>query len=180
MRISDWSSDVCSSDLLVHTLGHEQVTIVAHSLGGNFATRYPGLYPEKVVKFVNIEGLGPPPQIRRELEEKSVGERLRQWIGDKRKASGRSPRKYATRRDAYQRMKEENSFLTDEQARHLTIHGASRNEDGTWSWKFDNYLNVWPVTDTPTDQMIELWRAITRPMLLLWGDRKSTRLNSPH
>src|SRR3546814_21144093 len=86
MRISDWSSDVCSSDLLVHTLGHEQVTIVAHSLGGNIATRYTGLYPEKVVKFVNIEGLGPPPQIRRELEEKSVGERLRQWIGDQRKA----------------------------------------------------------------------------------------------
>ena len=24
-------------------------------------------------------------------------------------------------------------------------------------------------TDTPTDQMIELWRAITCPMLLLWG-----------
>src|SRR3546814_952294 len=70
-------------------------------------------------------------------------------------------------------MKEDNAFLTEEQARHLTIHGASRNEDGTWSWKFDNYLNVWPVTDTPTDQMIELWRAITCPMLLLWGKDRS-------
>ena len=53
---------------LVHTLGYEKVTIIAHSLGGNIATRYTGLYPEKVEKLVNIEGLGPPPQIRREME----------------------------------------------------------------------------------------------------------------
>ncbi|HUD29564.1 MAG TPA: alpha/beta hydrolase [Novosphingobium sp.] len=154
---------------LVHTLGQEQVTIIAHSLGGNITTRFAGLYPEKVAKFVNIEGLGPPPAMRREQEAKGAGERLHQWIEDKRKASGRSVRKYATLRDAYQRMKEENGFLTDEQARHLTIHGASRNEDGTWSWKFDNYLNVWTASDLPTDQIIALWEAITCPMLLLWG-----------
>jgi pimeloyl-ACP methyl ester carboxylesterase len=46
---------------LVHTLGHDQVTIVSHSLGGNIATRFTGLYPEKVRKLVNIEGLGPSP-----------------------------------------------------------------------------------------------------------------------
>jgi pimeloyl-ACP methyl ester carboxylesterase len=66
-------------------------------------------------------------------------------------------------------MKEENGFLSDEQARHLTIHGASRNEDGTWSWKFDNYLNVWAPTDIAFAQQIELWDAITCPVLLLYG-----------
>ncbi|MGH6743983.1 MULTISPECIES: alpha/beta fold hydrolase [unclassified Novosphingobium] len=154
---------------LVHTLGHEKVTIVAHSLGGNIATRFTGLFPEKVAKFVNIEGLGPPPQIRRQMEERGPGERLKQWIEDKRRAAGRLPRKYATRKDAYQRMKEENTFLTEEQARHLTIHGASRNEDGTWSWKFDNYVNVWSVSDLPTSDIVALWQAITCPMLMLWG-----------
>lgn len=162
---------------LVHTLGQEQVTIIAHSLGGNITTRFAGLYPERVAKFVNIEGLGPPVAMRREAEEKGAGERLRQWIEDKRKASGRTVRKYATLRDAYQRMKEENTFLTDEQARHLTIHGASRNEDGTWTWKFDNYLNVWSATDLPTDQIVALWEAITCPMLLLWG--KNSFASSP-
>ncbi|WP_232493826.1 alpha/beta fold hydrolase [Novosphingobium kaempferiae] len=162
---------------LVHTLGHDKVTIVAHSLGGNIATRFTGLFPEKVAKFVNIEGLGPPPAMRREQEAKGAGERLRQWIEDKRKASGRTVRKYASLRDAYQRMKEENGFLTDEQARHLTIHGATRNEDGTWSWKFDNYLNVWSTSDLPTDQIIRLWEAITCPLLLLWG--KDSFASSP-
>jgi pimeloyl-ACP methyl ester carboxylesterase len=162
---------------LVHTLGYEKVTIIAHSLGGNVATRFTGLYPDKVDKLVNIEGLGPPPHIRKQMEERGIGERLRQWIEDKRKASGRTPRRYATLRDAYQRMKEENAFLTEEQARHLTVHGASRNEDGTWSWKFDNYVNIWSVSDTPTDQIIDLWKAITCPMLLLWG--KNSFASSP-
>ncbi|MYL96973.1 alpha/beta fold hydrolase [Novosphingobium sp. FGD1] len=154
---------------LVHTLGREKVTIIAHSLGGNIATRFTGLYPDRVAKFVNIEGLGPAPAMRRAQETRDAGERLRQWIEDKRQASGRTVRKYANLRDAYQRMKRENAFLTDEQARHLTVHGASRNEDGTWSWKFDNYLNVWSASDLPTDQVVALWEAITCPMLLLWG-----------
>lgn len=154
---------------LVHTLGYDQVTIIAHSLGGNIATRFTGLYPDKVRKLLNIEGLGPPPKVREEIEAKGMANRLRDWIEDKRKASGRLPRRYPTLKDAFMRMKEENSFLTDEQARHLTIHGAHRNEDGTWSWKFDNYLNVWPVSDIRYEEQEKLWQAITCPMLLLYG-----------
>ena len=155
---------------LVHTLGHDQVTIVAHSLGGNVATRFTGLYPEKVRKFVNIEGLGPSPKTRAEREAAGYANRFRGWIEKRRAAAGRIPRRYPTIEAAYARMKEENAFLTDEQARHLTIHGASRNEDGTWSWKFDPYLNVWPFEDTPQELTEELWRAITCPMLLLYGE----------
>ena len=162
---------------LVHTLGHDQVTIVAHSLGGNISSRFNGLYPEKVRKFVNIEGLGPSPKVRAEREAAGYSNRFRDWIENRRKASGRAPRRYPTLEAAYARMKEENSFLTDEQARHLTIHGASRNEDGTWSWKFDPYLNVWPFEDVRDDRTHELWAAITCPMLLLYG--KDSWASSP-
>lgn len=154
---------------LIHTLGRDQVTIVAHSLGGNIATRFTGLYPEKVSKLVNLEGLGPSPKVRDENAAKGKAERLREWIAAKRKAAGRTPRRYDTLKDAYARMKEENSFLSEEQARHLTIHGASRNEDGTWSWKFDNYLNVWSPTDMSYEDQEKLWAAITCPVLLLYG-----------
>ncbi|MGF7153017.1 alpha/beta fold hydrolase [Novosphingobium gossypii] len=162
---------------LVHTLGYDRVTVVAHSLGGNIATRFTGLYPDKVDRLVNIEGLGPPPGLRRQGEERPVAGRLREWIEQKRAASSRTVRKYATLRDAYERMKAENDFLTVEQARHLTVHGASRNEDGTWSWKFDNYLNLWNASDLPTDHVVALWQAITCPMLLLWG--KDSFASSP-
>ena len=154
---------------LIHTLGHDQVTIVAHSLGGNISSRFTGLYPEKVRKFVNIEGLGPSPALRAEREAEGYANRFREWIENRRKAAGRVPRKYPSIEAAYARMKEENAFLTDEQARHLTIHGASRNEDGTFSWKFDPYLNNWPFEDVPQERTDELWRAITCPMLLLYG-----------
>lgn len=154
---------------LVHTLGHEQVTIIAHSLGGNVASRFIGLYPEKVRRFVNIEGLGPSPKTRAEREAAGYANRFREWIDKRRAAAGRIPRRYPSIEAAYARMKEENSFLTDEQARHLTIHGASRNEDGTWSWKFDPYLNVWPFEDVPESRTEELWSAISCPMLLLYG-----------
>lgn len=154
---------------LVHTLGHDEVTIVAHSLGGNIATRYTGLYPERVRRLVNIEGLGPSPTTRAQREAAGYANRFRKWIEARRAASGRIPRRYPTIEAAYARMKEENTFLTDEQARHLTIHGASRNEDGTWSWKFDPYLNVWPFEDVPEDRTAELWGAISCPVLLLYG-----------
>lgn len=154
---------------LVHTLGFEEVTIVAHSLGGNIASRFTGLYPEMVRRFVNIEGLGPSPKVREAREALGYANRFREWIDKRRAASGRIPRRYPTIEAAFARMKEENGFLTDEQARHLTIHGASRNEDGTWSWKFDPYLNVWPFEDVPEFRTEELWAAITCPMLLLYG-----------
>ncbi len=154
---------------LVHTLGQDQVTIIAHSLGGNIATRFCGIYPEKVRKLLNIEGLGPSPQVRAEIEAAGTAQRLREWIAGKRKAAGRLPRRYDSLEAAFARMKEENGFLSNEQARHLTVHGAIRNEDGTYSWKFDNYLNVWPVGDIPYSEQEKLWQAITCPMLLLYG-----------
>lgn len=154
---------------LIHTLGYREVTIVAHSLGGNIATRFTGLYPEKVRKIANIEGLGPSPEILSTREKEGYAVRLREWIDSKRGAAGRMPKRYPTLKAAYQRMKEENPYLTDEQARHLTINGVARNEDGTWSWKFDNYLNIWPVDRTPQRDIEALWSAITCPMLLFYG-----------
>jgi len=168
-----YSMDAYVYDLaqFVHTLGHDEVTIIAHSLGGNIATRFTGLYPEKVRRLVNIEGLGPAPQDRLANESRPMADRMREWITVKRKAAGRLPRRYPSLEAALERMKEENGFLSDDQARHLTIHGASRNEDGTWSWKFDNYLHVGTPTDIPTPGLIELWQAITCPVLLFYGTR---------
>ena len=154
---------------LVHQLDAGPVTIVAHSLGGNVATRYTGLFPENVRKLVSIEGLGPSPKLLAERGATPFADRWRKWIADKRSAAGRLPKRYATLEDALERMKAENSYLTDDQARHLTIHGVNRNEDGSWSWKFDNHLNVWPFSDIPQAEIEELWRAITCPTLLLYG-----------
>lgn len=154
---------------LVHQLGHDQVSIIAHSMGGNVCTRFAGLYPEKVRKFVNIEGLGPSPEQLAQREAIPFAERWRTWIAEKRQAAGRLPKRYAGIDDALARMKAENSYLSDEQARHLTIHGVNRNEDGSYSWKFDNHLNVWGFLDAPQDELEKLWANVSCPTLLLYG-----------
>ena len=176
---SSWSPDgnyemsafVYDIAQLVHQLNLAPVSIIAHSMGGNIATRYAGLYPENVKKLVNIEGLGLSPAMQAERNALGIQKRFRQWIEDKRNAAGRTPKRYPTIEAAYERMKGENAYLTDEQARHLTVHGISRNEDGTWSWKFDNYLNIWAMFDMPREDLLALWHAITCPVLMLYGEK---------
>lgn len=155
----------------VHQLGVAKVAIVAHSLGGNIALRYTGLYPEMVDKIVAIEGLGPSPKMIADREAVPVQARWREWIADRRAGAGRMPRRYPGIADAFARMKEENTYLTDAQAQHLTVHGISRNEDGTYSWKFDNYIRSWPPVDLPHEDVEQLWSAITCPTLLCYGEK---------
>ncbi len=71
--------------------------------------------------------------------------------------------------DALRRMQEENPHLSAEQARHLTQHGVNQNEDGTYSWKFDNYVRVWPPYDMTREEIAALWSRITCPTLLVYG-----------
>jgi len=156
---------------LIHQLKLAPVTIVSHSLGGNICLRYTGLYPGNVRKLVAIEGLGPSPNMIAEREKTPWQDRFRRMIEDKRALSGRQPKRYESLDQAYARMKEENSFLSEEQARHLTINGIARNEDGTYSWKFDNYLRVWNSVDITLEQIHELWASITCPTLLLYGEK---------
>jgi pimeloyl-ACP methyl ester carboxylesterase len=156
---------------LVHQLKLAPVTIVAHSMGGNIALRYAGLYPELVKKLVAIEGLGPSPKMLAERQKIDFATRERQWIEAKRAAAARQPKRYATLEDAFARMHQENNFLSEEQARHLTIHGTHRNEDGSYSWKFDNYLHLPWAHDTNPDLVAELWGRITCPTLLMYGEK---------
>ena len=90
-------------------------------------------------------------------------------IDEQRGLSGRLPRRYATVEDAWKRMQEENKHLSPEQARHLTQHGVNQNEDGTYSWKFDNYVRSWPPYDMTYAEVEELWARISCPTLLVYG-----------
>jgi pimeloyl-ACP methyl ester carboxylesterase len=132
--------------------------------------RYAGVYPETVAKLVAIEGLGPSPE---RLQERgiptSTAERLRHWIEERRTLSSRMHRRYASIEEAYARMQKENRHLTPEQARYLTVHGASQNEDGTYSWKFDNYVRSWSPVDITPDELHGLWGNISCPTLLVNG-----------
>ena len=154
---------------LVHQQRLAPVTIVAHSLGGNIALRYAGIYPATVARLVAIEGLGPSARALAERPPRTIAERMDEWIREQRVLAGRVPRRYASIEDAFHRMQEENPHLSAEQARHLTVHGANQNEDGTYSWKFDNYVRAWPPYDMRGRDITALWSRIACPTLLLYG-----------
>jgi len=167
----DYSMSAYVYDLaqLIHQQRLAPVRIIAHSLGGNIALRFTGVYPEAVSKLVAIEGMGPSPAMLKERTTRTVAERMRAWVDEKRALAGRTPRRYASIEEALARMQAENRHLTPEQARYLTVHGISQNEDGTYSWKFDNYVRSWSPVDVTTEDMHELWGNITCPTLLVYG-----------
>lgn len=142
------------------------ITIIGHSLGGSIACQYSGVYPERVQRLVAIEGLGPPP---RHVRRGPAYERMREWIAQMRSYAGRQARRYASLDEAVQRMQEANKRLTAEQAYHLTLHGTYRNEDGTYTWKFDNYVRSQSPYEFNIEEARSIWQRITCPTLLLRG-----------
>jgi pimeloyl-ACP methyl ester carboxylesterase len=153
-------------DQLIRQRELAPTVVVSHSMGGSLAAMYAGIYPECVSALVIIEGVGLWPGWSGALEP---AQRFDEWIRSTRQMSARLPRRYESLEAAYARMQQANSHLSPEQVRHLTAHGAYRNEDGTYSWKFDNYTHAWPAFRVPQSDLVALWRRIACPVLLING-----------
>ncbi|RMD85965.1 MAG: alpha/beta hydrolase [Candidatus Dadabacteria bacterium] len=151
---------------LLRHVGETPATLVGHSLGGAIALHYAGIYPKAARAVVAIEGLGPPPGM---TDERPVEERLDAWIRTMQELAMRRPRRYRSLAEAEQRMREANPHLKPELARHLTLHGTMRMEDGTYVWKFDNYVRAWPPHRYDRDAVARLWSRIECPVLLVRG-----------
>jgi pimeloyl-ACP methyl ester carboxylesterase len=164
--LTDFAYDIAQ---LVSQKKLAPVTIIGHSLGGAISLLYTGLYPDTVRKVVAIEGLGPPPQMWEERARMTPDARVSDWISQLRDLAGRIPRRYASIEDAFARMQAENKHLTPEQARHLTVHGVNQNEDGTYSWKFDNYTRAFAPIGFTLDELHAIWNCIACPTLLVRG-----------
>ncbi|MDC0986697.1 alpha/beta hydrolase [Alphaproteobacteria bacterium] len=156
---------------LIEQMHLSPVTIIGHSLGGAVSLNYAGLCPGNVAKLVVIEGMGGrPTKDGKPRVVKPIEERVHGWVNILRRFSGREVRKYVSIEEAFNRMQEANPHLTPEQARHLTVHGANQNEDGTYSWKFDNYIRVdLPLRETDEERE-RLWSSISCPTLLFRGE----------
>jgi pimeloyl-ACP methyl ester carboxylesterase len=142
------------------------VHLIGHSLGGILTLVYAGLYPDRVRKVIAIEGLGLPASHR---IHKPAPERLRAWIDSVRKGEDRMPRSYPNLEAAVERMKDANPHLSDEVARHLTVHATNWNADGSLSWKFDNYVRNFAPYGYNIDEQRAIYGGITCPVLLVWG-----------
>jgi len=151
---------------LAEAIGRFPLTLAGHSLGGAICLLYAGIYPDRVERVIAIEGLMPPPAHR---SFRPASERLRQWIEAVRKAEMREPRSYPNIDAAVARMKEANPHLTDDVARHLTIHGTNWSSGGSLVWKFDNFVRLFAPSGHQVSDLKEILSHITCPVLLVWG-----------
>lgn len=142
------------------------ITIIGHSLGGAIALQYSGIYPERVRKVVAIEGLGPPPGM---IRDRAAHVRMFDWVMEMQTLAQRHPHRYKNLDEAVTRMRDANPHLTPEQAQHLTVHGSYRDEDGTYLWKFDNYVRAASPYLFNMPEAREIWSQITCPVLLVRG-----------
>lgn len=153
-------------DQLVRQRGLAPSVVVSHSMGGTLASILAGVYPDSVSALVIIEGVGLWPGWSGGGEPAA---RIDEWIRTTRSMASRLPRRYATLEEAYARMQQANDHLSPDQARHLTVHGSHRNEDGSYSWKFDNYTHAWPAYRMPVEDLTALWSRIACPVLIING-----------
>jgi len=154
---------------LIVTHKFDAVTLVGHSLGGNIVLNYTALYPETVRKAVAIEGLGISPRLAAERDAIPFADHVRRWMDELRAADGKTHKRYTSIDEAAKRMVATNPRLTPDLARHLTLHGLRKHDDGTYSWKFDNALRIRLATDLTTQQQRELWARVRCPTLLVYG-----------
>ncbi len=181
--IAEYVADLSA---LADVIGQFPVTIVGHSLGGAITLVYSGTYPDRVKKAVAIEGLGLP------LTHRIFGsapQRMRNWIEGVRETERREPHSYPNLDAAVRRMKEANPHLSDEVARHLTLHGTNWNPDGSLVWKFDNYARGFPPYGQNLEDTCAILDEITCPVLLFWGmeswlpnpetDRRASAIRNP-
>ena len=162
----DYVADIAQ---LVHQKQLQPLTVIAHSLGGHVALQYAGVYPERVSRLVSVEGFGPSPAMLKKRSRQGPQQRMREWIEQVRDLAGRLPRRYGSLQEATVRMQEANPHLSMERARYLTAHGVNQNEDGSYSWKFDNYVRAFSPYAFNEAEMHELWGAIQCPTLLIRG-----------
>ncbi|MHB8577701.1 MAG: alpha/beta fold hydrolase [Dehalococcoidia bacterium] len=161
--IPEFTADVAA---FADHLDRDPLPMVGHSLGGGIVLQYAGVFPKRVSRVASVEGLGPGIAERRPAHL-----RMRKWIAQVREFEQRNPRHYATLAEAVHRMQEANSHLTPEMARHLAEHGVRRMDDGTFIWKFDNYVRMHSPYEFMIDDARELWNQIRSPVLLIRGDK---------
>jgi pimeloyl-ACP methyl ester carboxylesterase len=145
----------------------EPVVLIGHSLGAGVVLQRAGVFPEAVRAVVAIEGLGPPGAM---LRETPAHERMNSWVTDMLALAQRKPREYPNIEQAMERMREANPQLSEALARHLTIYGVRRNENGTFSWKYDNYTRATSPYLFNLKDAMEIWSRIRCPVLLVRGD----------
>ena len=160
-----WFPDyVADLSEIINTLSKgREINLFGHSMGGNIAGLYTGVFPEKVNKLILAEGFGMPPR-----DASDAPNHLKKWLGQKHVNPTLKP--YKSLDDVAQRLIDNTPALTHPQALFLAEHWAAEQPNGEFQLRADpKHKMVNPILYRSTEASF-FWKRITCPTLWLHSD----------
>ena len=135
--------------------------LVGHSLGANVAGLYAGIRPERVARFVNLEGFGMPA-----TRAEQAPKRYARWMSELRETPRWRPyESYAALAD---RLQKNNPRLVRDRAEFLARHWGKDAEEGGVILRSDPAHKLINATLYRLDEARACWERVTAPVL--WID----------
>jgi len=149
--------------LVEHFSPNAPVSLVGHSMGANIACLYAGIRPERIVKIVNLEGMG----LLRRPPEDAPGSYLK-WMNQMRVPP--TFRHYNNRQELADRLCKYNPRLTPARAVFLAKHLGLDDPAGGIRTGLDPYHRYLNPVLYRLDEAMACWRQITAPVLSVSAD----------
>ncbi len=138
--------------------------LIGHSMGGMATSLYAGAFPERVIRYVNIEGLGPPV-----VGPQAAPDRYRQWIGEYRKFRTKKPKPYSGFPDIAERLVKMYPKLDPEFAAFLSREIGEQAPDGSVHFAHHPVHKVLNPNPFNLEQSKAFWSRVTCPVLCIRG-----------
>ncbi len=151
--------------VLDHYAPDETINLVGHSMGGNIASLYAGVRPQRIAKLVNLEGFGLPASTPSQAPK-----RFARWLDELRAKP--EMRGYASLEDVAARLQKTNPRLAGERAAFLAGHWSALDADGQWRILGDPAHKMTGPLLYHADEVLACWTAITAPVL--WVEAEDT------
>jgi pimeloyl-ACP methyl ester carboxylesterase len=142
------------------------VRVIGHSFGGGLSMSMAAGLPDHVDRVVNIDGLGPPPEMMI-VEDHAAS--ASQWIKDAERLWSEPAREYGSAEEMAQKRKAINTRLPIEWCRHLARHGSTPGPGGGLIWKSDQHMRLGSPGPFSDESLRAQYARIGCPVLVLTG-----------
>ena len=151
--------------ILVQYSPSEPVDLVGHSMGGNVATLYAGVRPQRVRRLINLEGFGMPA-----VSPDVAPARYAKWLDE---LQAPAPmRGYPTQGAVATRLQKTNPRLTDARAAFLSGQWAAPDDAGVWQILGDAAHKLSSPVLYRVEEVMACWKRIAAPVL--WVEAAQT------
>ena len=153
--------------LLAHFQPDSPTALIGHSMGGNIASMYAGVRPERVACLVNLEGFG-----MSRSEPAKAPARYAKWLAQLADKPGF--RDYENFAELAARMRAGNARLSEERAGFLAQHWGTQTSTGRVALRSDPAHKLINPVAYQLEEAMACWRNVAAPVLWIDGAESKT------